>query len=949
MLDKQFDILQIEEKWLNFWQDNDIFLVDIESSKTPFCLMLPPPNVTGRLHMGHAFQQTLMDILIRYHRMIGKEVLWQVGTDHAGIATQMLVERQIKNENNLSRFDIGRDKFLEKVWQWKELYAQRIVNQMKRLGTSADWSRLRFTMDTSMSKAVKEAFIYLYKQGYIYKGNRLVNWDPSLMTAVSDLEVVAEEVRGSMWHILYPFTDGPQEAFDSEGNKVTLKGMTIATTRPETMLADGAVCVNPNDKRYKHLVGKYVDLPLCNRTIPVIEDDFVDIEFGTGCVKITGAHDFNDYACAIKHNIPLINIFTLDAKLNENAPKQFFNMDRFNCRKEVVKELKQNNFLVGVDENHKMMQPKSERTGVIVEPMLTNQWFISMKKHNEKGETLSSRALNYFSDREINFIPANWLNTYNQWLNNIQDWCISRQLWWGHQIPAWYDDNGKVYVGYDEDSIRKEYNLSANIKLKQDEDVLDTWFSSGIWTFSTLGYPDNTRELEKFHPTDVLITGFDIIFFWVARMVMMTGVIKNQVPFREVYITGLVRDSDGNKMSKTKGNVIDPLDVIQGIGLEDLISKSTESIYQKDRQEKAAKGIRKMFPEGIQTCGVDSLRFTFCALANTGRDIRFDIKRVMGYRNFTNKVWNAARFVFSYTEDFKLDNNIDYNGVNFKLRPFDQWIINKIVKFTERYHKYIKEYRFDMMSQEVYELIWDHYCDWYLEASKVTLKDQNIPFERKYSTQYILLYTLDCILRLLHPITPFITEEIWASLKGKLNLNYRCLSVAPIPEVNSITLDKEIIENVETTISVIHSIRQIRGDYVISPNKKVDVIIVCNDELKTKLEDFEDLIKDLAKVSSIKYMTSNDKLKNTIVNVINNLQVHVYMHDLIDKEQEIIKINKEIDKNQNNINILKNKLSNNEFISKAKLEIVQKEKDRLKRLDLIQKGLIEQKSKLEQM
>jgi valyl-tRNA synthetase len=730
-MEKTYDPKVIENRFRSFWEDNDFFSSNLNShSSKSYCIMLPPPNVTGSLHMGHAFQHTIMDILTRYHRANGDQTLWQPGTDHAGIATQMVVERQLGMENK-TRHDLGRDKFIERVWDWKESSGGTITSQMRRLGTSVDWSRERFTMDEGLSDAVQKVFIDLYNEGLIYRGKRLVNWDPVLHTAVSDLEVISTEEQGSLWHMRYPITDSTDY-------------LVVATTRPETMLGDTAVAVHPEDERYSHLIGKTITLPLTDRIIPIIADDYVDREFGTGCVKITPAHDFNDYEMGERHNLEKINIFTDDAKINDAVHSDYQGMDRFDARKAIIKDLEKLNLLEKI-EPHKLMVPRGDRTNAVIEPYLTDQWFV-------KVEPLAKPAIDAVKNGDINFIPSNWSKTYFNWMENIEDWCISRQIWWGHRIPAWYDESGKVYVA---NNIEEAQELAGkDAILSQDQDVLDTWFSSALWPFSTLGWPENTKELETFYPTSVLVTGFDIIFFWVARMIMFGLKFAGDIPFKDIYITGLIRDSHGQKMSKSKGNVLDPIDLIDGIDLESLLEKRTQGMMQPEMAEKIKKQTASEFPDGIPSFGTDALRFTFAALASFGRDIKFDLKRVEGYRNFCNKLWNASRYVLMKLEGSELKGE----GT---LSTSDEWILSRLQGAKKSINKHLNEYRIDLMAQTIYDFVWHDFCDWYLELSKPLLNDP----ETKNSTEITLIKVLEEIITLLHPITPFITEEIYQSIR----------------------------------------------------------------------------------------------------------------------------------------------------------------------------------------
>lgn len=886
------------EHWYEKWESQEHF---IPNGDKPYCIMIPPPNVTGTLHMGHGFQLSLMDALIRYHRMCGDKTLWQVGTDHAGIATQMVVERELAKENK-SRHDLGRDAFVEKVWEWKQRSGSRITNQVRRLGASVDWSRERFTMDEGLSHAVQEVFISLYREGLIYRGQRLVNWDPKFLTAISDLEVVNEEEQGHLWHIRYPLSDG-------SGSVV------IATTRPETLLGDTAVAVHPDDPRYQAFHGKSIQLPLCDREIPLILDTDVDQEFGTGCLKITPAHDFNDYQIGQRHQLDMIDILTDDAHINTNAPAAYQGMDRYEARKQIVEDLKQLGLLEKI-EPHQHKIPRGDRSGVVIEPRLTNQWFVKM-------ESLAQAGIDVVANNQIKFIPDNWRKTYFQWLENIEDWCISRQLWWGHRIPAWYDEAGNVYVGQDEQEVRTREKL-GDVSLTQDEDVLDTWFSSALWPFSTLGWPEETEALKTFYPTQVLVTGFDIIFFWVARMIMMGLKFTDEIPFHEVYITGLIRDSEGQKMSKSKGNILDPLDLVDGINLEDLIEKRTQHMLVPKQKEAIIKQTRKEFPDGIKAYGVDAVRFTFCALASHGRDVRFDVARLEGYRNFCNKLWNASRFVLMNVEeetfsDMKLET----------LSLPDRFILDRLQHTIQSTHSYFRQYRFDLMCKTLYEFIWHEYCDWYLELVKPTIYGDDAKSKR--TTQFVLLTVLDHILRLLHPLMPYITEAIFQQIKIPLGLNDDSIMTAKFPEVNEDLFDEDAVISTQWVKNFIIGIRNIRGEMNISPNREVHVI--CH---KTQTQDV-DLIRanqtylmSLAKLSDIQITQANDPLPTSAMTLAGEMEIHIPMKGLIDTQEELARIHREIEKVDKDLKRAKSKLDNPNFMDNAPDDVKAKELERAK-------------------
>ena len=901
-MDKTYQPKDIEQKWYQFWKKNNYFAPS-NKGHDAFCIMIPPPNVTGTLHMGHAFNNTLMDCLTRYHRMAGFNTLWQPGTDHAGIATQMVVERQL-NEENITRHDLGRDKFMEKVWQWKEHSGNTIYSQLERMGSSLDWSRERFTMDEGLSEAVKQVFVRLYDEGLIYRGKRLVNWDPKLHTALSDLEVISEEEDGHMWSMRYPFADGNGY-------------LTVVTTRPETMLGDSAVAVHPEDTRYKNDIGRLIKLPLTNRVIPVIADEYVDPEFGSGCVKITPAHDFNDYEVGLRHNLEQINIFTIDAKINSNAPATYQNLNRFEARKKVVKDLEAENLLEAVND-HKLMVPRGDRSGVIVEPYLTNQWYV-------KIQPLAKPAINAVECGEIAFVPENWSKTYFEWMHNIQDWCISRQLWWGHRIPAWYDKDGNIYVAEDEEAARKKYDLGPETNLRQDEDVLDTWFSSALWPFSTLGWPEQTQELKTFYPTSVLITGFDIIFFWVARMIMMGLKFMGDVPFHKVYIHGLVRDADGQKMSKSKGNVLDPIDIIDGIDLESLIKKRTTGLMQPEMAPKIEMATRKQYPDGIKAYGTDALRFAFAAQASTGRDIKFDLNRIEGYRNFCNKLWNATRFVLMNTESKEIADKLDKD----MLMLADRWILSKQQEVIDLIHKHLKNYRFDLAAHDLYEFAWREFCDWYVELCKPTLISDDIKEKIKQNSRRVLLEVLETLLRLLHPFIPFLTEEIWQPVAKQLRITGDSISLQPFPQSNNDFVDINSLKEIEWSKEFINGVRKIRSEMDIAPGMPLPVLIQnWTDQDKYFYKDSQRNIHALAKIENVEWL-QNDNAPESATALVGEMKILIPLAGLIDKNAEIARLEKEIKKLTSNLEKSKSKLNNPNFADKAPKEIVENEKARV--------------------
>ncbi len=906
-MDKTYQPQTIEQSWYKTWEEAGYFSPSGEGES--YCIMIPPPNVTGSLHMGHGFQEAIMDALVRYQRMKGKNTLWQVGTDHAGIATQMVVERLI-NAEGVTRHDLGREKFIEKVWEWKEESGGNITRQLRRLGASPDWSRERFTMDDGFYKAVQEVFIQLYEEDLIYRGKRLVNWDPTLHTAISDLEVVSEEEKGFLWHFRYPLTNG-------NGHLV------VATTRPETMLGDSAVAVHPEDERYQHLIGETITLPLVGREIPIIADDYVDREFGTGCVKITPAHDFNDYEMGQRHQLPLHNIFDDDANINQSAPEAYRGMERFAARKQIVSDLDALGLLDKIDD-HVLKVPRGDRSGVVIEPYLTNQWYV-------KTQPLADEAIAKVEDGSIKFIPNQYENMYFSWMRDIQDWCISRQLWWGHRIPAWYDDAGNVYVGRSEEDVRQKHSLGDEVVLKQDEDVLDTWFSSGLWTFGTLGWPEETPELKTFHPTDVLVTGFDIIFFWVARMIMLTLHFRKEVPFHTVYVHGLVRDSSGQKMSKSKGNVLDPIDLIDGIDLESLVAKRTTGLMNPKAASKIEKATRKEFANGINPYGTDALRYTYYSLASTGRDINFDVGRIEGFRNFCNKIWNAARYVLMNCED--QDCGVDNNNVELSLA--DRWIISRLQQAEKAVEDGINNYRFDLASQALYDFVWNEYCDWYLELSKPVLWDSpsspNTASEaQQRGTRRTLIRVLETILRLAHPLMPFITEEIWQRVHTLAGVEGDTIMLAKYPEADESKIDDVAIGDIEWLKSVILGVRNIRGEMQISPSVKLPLYFANgSEEDKQRLDSMATFLSKLAGLEKTHWLSADEEAPMSATALVGEMEILVPMAGFIDTEAEISRLNKEVEKLNKEASRLNGKLNNANFVDKAPADVVEKEKLKL--------------------
>ncbi len=918
-MDKTYSPGEIEARIYQRWESSGAFAA--QSGGPSYCIMLPPPNVTGTLHMGHAFQHTLMDTLTRWHRMRGDSTLWQPGTDHAGIATQMVVERQLAAAGK-HRQDLGREKFIERVWEWKAESGSTITRQMRRLGTSVDWSRDKFTMDPELSRAVTEVFVRLHDEGLIYRGKRLVNWDPVLLTAVSDLEVLSEEEQGSLWHIRYPLEEGA-------GHVV------VATTRPETLLGDTAVAVSPDDARYQALVGKRLKLPLTGRTIPVIADSYVDATFGSGAVKITPAHDFNDYEMGQRHGLPQINIFTPDAKLNENAPEDFRGLDRFDARKLVVAELEALGCIEKI-EPHKLKVPRGDRTGAVIEPYLTDQWYV-------KIAPLAGPALEAVENGRIRFVPENWSKTYYEWMRNIKDWCVSRQLWWGHRIPAWYDDAEKIYVGRDEAEVRRKYSLAPGVALRQDEDVLDTWFSSALWPFSTLGWPDNTPELQKFYPTSVLVTGFDIIFFWVARMIMMGLKFQGDVPFKDVYITGLIRDEHGEKMSKAKGNIIDPIDLIDGISLADLIAKRSSGLMQPHMKDKIEKATRKQFPEGIAAFGTDALRFTFASLAGPSRDINFDLGRVGGYRNFCNKLWNGARFVLMTVEG--AEGGGDLTGAA-DLSIADRWIMSRFSATLAQVDSALSEYRFDFAATALYEFTWYEFCDWYLELTKPILQGDAGSAAQKRGTRRTLVTVLEALLRALHPMMPFITEEIWqrvyplaAPLLAAQNTRadrqtLDSVMLASYPQASGYAADAEADDAVGWMKQFILAVRQIRGEMDIAPSRKIPLLYKSSSDRDVDyLVPLQGYLTRLAGLESIRPLTKDEPAPESAAAMVGELTLLVPMAGLIDPAAEIERLTRRIAKNASDITKLNAKLGNENFVRNAPPEVVAADRARAAELE----------------
>jgi valyl-tRNA synthetase len=907
----------LEQSWYQRWEANDYFAP--RGDGTPFAIMIPPPNVTGTLHMGHAFQHSLVDAIVRYRRMKGDRTLWQMGTDHAGISTQILVTEQLAAQG-IRPSDLGREKFLEKVWEWKAQSGGKISQQLRRLGASLNWKTERFTLDEGLSSAVLEVFVRLHQDGLIYRGKRLVNWDPVLKTSISDLEVESIEEQGHLWHLRYPLADKPGEF------------LVIATTRPETLLGDSAVAVHPDDERYKHLLGQHIALPLTDRTIPIIADQYVDQEFGTGCVKITPAHDFNDYDVGKRHDLPIINILNDDASLNDEVPESYRGLDRYAARKQIIKDLEALDLIEKI-EDHTMAVPRGEKTGVVIEPYMSDQWYV-------KIQPLADPAIEAVENGSIEFIPRNTENTYYAWMRNIQDWCVSRQQWWGHRIPAWYDPEGGVYVGRSEAEVRATHKLGDDIILEQDEDVLDTWFSSALWTFSTLGWPEQTEDLKTFHSTNLMVTGHDIITFWVSRMIMMSLKFTEEVPFHKVYIHGLVTDAEGQKMSKSKGNGLDPLDIVDGISLDELIKKRTANLLQPKMAQRIEKATRKEFPDGIKAHGTDPLRFTFYSIASTARAVRFDMNRVEGYRNFCNKLWNAANFVFMNTDGESIDGPMELSVV-------DHWILSAFQHTAAAVNMAMETYRFDLAAKAIYEFVWDELCDWYLELSKPTLLATDISEEARRGARHTLLTVLEQTLRLAHPFIPFMTEEIWQQVPTSIRGDGETIMLEAFPEADASLINPEAEDDVRWIKAIVTSIRNIRGEMDISFAKPIPVLFANGgDQDKARLDAYRPLLTFLIKPERLDWLEAGDEAPVSATQLVGEMQLLVPMSGLIDKAAEITRLDKEIDKKLTEISRAEGKINNPSFVERAPADVVQKEKDKVLGLGSAIQQLQEQKKRI---
>ncbi|MGL9734400.1 MAG: valine--tRNA ligase [Symbiopectobacterium sp.] len=946
-MDTKYNPKDIEQLLYERWEQQGYFKPNGDTSQESFSIMIPPPNVTGSLHMGHAFQQTIMDILIRYQRMQGKNTLLQAGTDHAGIATQMVVERKIAAEESKTRRDYGRDAFIEKIWQWKAESGGTIIRQMRRLGNSVDWERERFTMDEGLSNAVKEVFVRLYKEDLIYRGKHLVNWDPKLRTVISDLEVENRKSKGSMWHLRYPLADGAKTA---DGKDY----LVVATTRPETVLGDTGVAVNPKDSRYKDLIGKFLILPLVNRRIPIVADENADMEKGTGCVKITPAHDFNDYEVGKRHQLPMINILTFDGDIRQEAevfdtkgeastvysndiPDFLRGVERFAARKAVVAKLNELGLLDEI-KPHDLTVPYGDRCGVVIEPMLTDQWYV-------RAGLLAKPAVEAVEDGRIQFVPKQYENMYFSWMRDIQDWCISRQLWWGHRIPAWYDNRGKVYVGRDEEEVRRDYQLADTVELRQDEDVLDTWFSSGLWTFSTLSWPERTPELKAFHPSSVMVSGFDIIFFWIARMIMLTlhfvkddeG--KPQVPFHTVYMTGLIRDDEGQKMSKSKGNVIDPLDMVDGISLPELLKKRTSNMMQPQLAEKIRKRTEKQFPNGIEPHGTDALRFMLASLASTARDINWDMKRLEGYRNFCNKLWNASRFVLMNTEG----QDCGFNGSEKVLSLADRWILTAFNRAVKAFRDALDGYRFDIAAGILYEFTWNQFCDWYLELAKPVMNGGSEAELR--GTRNTLVTVLESLLRLAHPIIPFITETIWQQVKVLKGVTGDTIMLQPFPTYGATAEDAQALADLEWIKQAITAVRNIRSEMNIAPGKPLDVLFRdATPETQRRVEANRSFIQTLARLERVQLLPVGEKGPVAVTSLLDGAELLIPMLDLVDKDAELERLVKEVAKVEAEINRIDNNLSNEGFVARAPEAVIAKEREKRDGYAALKVKLLEQQA-----